>query len=33
MRLNAFLQNVGRARRLLIGCLARNGVSLEAESP
>jgi RNA polymerase sigma-70 factor (ECF subfamily) len=29
MRLNTFLQNVGRARRLLGECLRRKGVALE----
>jgi len=32
MRLNTFLQNVGRARRLLADCLARQGITLEAET-
>jgi DNA-directed RNA polymerase specialized sigma24 family protein len=31
MKLNTFLQNFTRARRLLAECLARNGVDLEAE--
>jgi RNA polymerase sigma-70 factor (ECF subfamily) len=31
MRLNTFLQNFTRARKLLAECLARNGVDLEAE--
>ena len=30
MRLNTFLQNVGRARKLLASCLERHGVHLEA---
>lgn len=31
MRLNTFLQNFTRARKLLAECLARNGVDLEVE--
>jgi hypothetical protein len=31
MKLNTFLQNFTRARKLLAECLARNGVDLEAE--
>jgi hypothetical protein len=31
MRLNTFLQNVTRARRLLAQCLRRGGVDLERE--
>jgi RNA polymerase sigma-70 factor (ECF subfamily) len=31
MRLNTFLQNITRARRLLAECLARHGVDLEGE--
>ncbi len=30
MRLNTFLQNVGRARKLLASCLERHGVHVEA---
>jgi len=33
MRLNTFLQNVGRARSLLAKCLSRSGVHLESERP
>ncbi len=33
MTLNTFLQNFGRARRLLIDCLAGQGVDVEAELP
>jgi DNA-directed RNA polymerase specialized sigma24 family protein len=29
MRLNTFLQNVGRARRLIAACLARRGVAID----
>jgi RNA polymerase sigma factor (sigma-70 family) len=31
MRLNTFLQNVSRARRLLLGCLEEHGVSVKEE--
>jgi RNA polymerase sigma-70 factor (ECF subfamily) len=31
MKLNTFLQNVGRARKLLAQCLADNGVDVEVE--
>ena len=31
MRINTFLQNVGRARKLMADCLARRGVRLEQE--
>lgn len=30
MTLNTFLKNVGRARKLLVDCLGRRGISLEA---
>jgi RNA polymerase sigma-70 factor (ECF subfamily) len=31
MRLNTFLQNFGRARRMLAECLKKNGVTIDAE--
>ena len=33
MTLNTFLQNVGRARKALVECLARQGVELETGTP
>jgi RNA polymerase sigma-70 factor (ECF subfamily) len=33
MRLNTFLQNVGRARKLLAACLERHGIHVEMMTP
>lgn len=33
MKLNTFLQNITRARRLLAACLKRKGIDLELERP
>ena len=33
MKLNTFLQNIGRARRLMAECLLRHGVTREELTP
>ena len=30
MRLNTFLKNIGRARKLLVACLRKQGITMEA---